>query len=135
MTSEVRARRVRWPALLFGLIVVLTSIAFVGCSEQGSAEQMSSPVAITTRSTTVSIENRAGQPLTDVKLIVVPFGKPEYSKSLVAMSVAERRDVPLGDLTNAEGTRFNAMLVRPKLVRVTATDPAGKQYEVELPWR
>jgi hypothetical protein len=49
-----------------GLLVVLTSMAFVGCSEQGRAEAMRSPVAITTRNTTVSIENRSGQPLTDV---------------------------------------------------------------------
>ena len=135
MNSGVHARRVRWSALLFGLLVVLTSIALVGCSEQGSAEQMSSPVAITTRNTTVSIENRAGQPLTNVRLAVIPFGRPEYSKSLLPINVAERRDVPIGELTNAEGTLFNAMLVRPKLVRVTATDPAGKQYEVEVPWR
>jgi hypothetical protein len=36
---------------------------------------MSSPVAITTSNTTASIENRAAQPLTDVKLTVIPFGR------------------------------------------------------------
>ena len=89
---------------------------------------MSSPVAITTRNTTASIENRAGQPLTDVKLTVIPFGRSDYSKSLLPINATERRDIPPGELTHPEGTAFNAMLVRPELVRVTASDRAGRQY-------
>lgn len=86
----------------------------------------------------ISIENRAEQPLTGVTLTVIPFGKSgasEYSKSLSGLRMMERRDVLLGDLASAEGTRFNVMLTRPRLVRVTATDAVGRQYDVEMPWR
>jgi hypothetical protein len=66
---------------------------------------------------------------------VIPFGRSDYSKPLLPINVSERRDVPFGELTSPEGTAFNAMLVRPKLVRVTAIDRAGTEYEVEVPWR
>jgi hypothetical protein len=121
--------------LLLGCLSVLASLFFVGCSERGSAEQLDSPVAITMKNTIISIENRAGQPLTGVTLTVVPFGQNGYSKSLANLNTAERRDVGIGELANAEGVRFNPVLTRPKLVRLTATDAVGKQYDVELPWR
>ena len=56
-------------------------------------------------------------------------------KSLLPINVTERRDIPVGKLTNPEGTAFNAMLVKSKLVRVTATDRAGTLYRVDVPWR
>lgn len=135
MTASVEFRRVRRSVLLFGVVTALASLALVGCSGQGSAGQLNSPLAISTRNAVVSVENRAGQPLSDVMLTVIPFGGPEYSKSLSAMNSTERRDVRLGELASRDGVRFNAMLIRPKLVRVTAIVPGGQQLDVELPWR
>lgn len=133
MTSFVGSPR-RRPAVLLAAAVVLGFLA-AGCAGQGSAEQMNAPVSIGTRNANLLIENRAGQPLNDVHLTIVPFGKNEYSKSLSTLGVDERREVPLTELTAADGSKFIPMLSRPKTVRVTAKDATGKQYDIELPWR
>ncbi|MBS1817059.1 MAG: hypothetical protein JSU08_03950 [Acidobacteria bacterium] len=129
--SDIPRRRsaVMIPAtLMLGLLMA-------GCAGQGSAEQMNALVAVSSKNANLVVENRAGQPLSDVRVTVVPFGKNEYSKSLAALSTGERREVPLSDMTAADGTKFIAMLNRPKSVRVSAKDASGKQYDVELPWR
>ncbi|MGC4083659.1 MAG: hypothetical protein QM736_16510 [Vicinamibacterales bacterium] len=116
-------------------VALLLMLFAVGCAGQGSAEQMNAPVSIGTKNTSLLIENRAGQTLSDVHLTVVPFGKNEYSKALSTLGVDERREVPLSDLTAADGSKFIPMLSKPKTVRVTAKDATGKQYDIELPWR
>lgn len=134
MHPGVHSRRAR--RLLTATLALVAPLVLVGCSEQGSAEQLDSPVAVTLRNASVLIENRAEQPLDNITLTVMPYGKNgAFSKALNRMERAERREVALADLSTADGTRFNPMLVRPRDVRVTATDTAGKQYEVELPWK
>jgi hypothetical protein len=122
--------------LLSATLALVAPLVLVGCSEQGSAEQLDSPVAVTMRNAIVLLENRAEQPLDNITLTVTPYGKNgAFSKALTRLERAERREVALADLTTADGTKFNPMLIRPRQVRVTATDAAGKQYEVELPWK
>lgn len=116
-------------------LVTLASLALIACSEQGSAEQLDAPVTLTTRGTQVSIANRSGQPLTGVVLTVVPFGQSSYSKPLGSLEAAEQRNVPLAELKADNGSTFNPMLVRPRLVKLTASDSSGRQYDVEMPWR
>jgi hypothetical protein len=134
MHPGVHSRRAR--RLLSATLALVAPLVLVGCSEQGSAEQLDSPVAVTMRNAIVLLENRAEQPLDNITLTVTPYGKNgAFSKALTRMERAERREVALADLTTADGTKFNPMLIRPRQVRVTATDAAGKQYEVELPWK
>lgn len=134
MHPGVHSRRAR--RLLSVTLALVAPLVLVGCSEQGSAEQLDSPVAVTMRNAIVLLENRAEQPLDNITLTVTPYGKNgAFSKALTRMERAERREVALTDLSTADGTRFNPMLIRPRQVRVTATDAAGKQYEVELPWK
>lgn len=134
MHPGVHSRRAR--RLLSATLALVAPLVLVGCSEQGSAEQLDSPVAVTMRNAIVLLENRAEQPLDNITLTVTPYGKNgAFSKALTRMERAERREVALADLTTADGTKFNPMLIRPRQIRLTATDAAGKQYEVELPWK
>lgn len=134
MHPGVHSRRAR--RLLSATLTLVAPLVLVGCSEQGSAEQLDSPVAVTMRNAIVLLENRAEQPLDNITLTVTPYGKNgAFSKALTRMERAERREVALADLTTADGTKFNPMLIRPRQIRLTATDAAGKQYEVELPWK
>ena len=134
MTSLAGSPR-RRSAVVIPVALVLVLFG-AGCADQGSAEQMNAPVSIGTRNMNLLIENRAGQPLTDVHLAVVPFGKKnEYSKTLPTLGVAERLEVPLSDLAAADGSKFIPMLSRPKTIRLTAKDASGRQYDIELPWR
>lgn len=130
-------RRVRSSPLRLAAFALLTlaPIALTACSERGSAEQTNSPVTITPRGTQVSIANMSGQPLSGVVLTVVPFGQSPYSKPLGSLEMAEQKNVGLAELKAENGSTFNPMLVRPKLVKLTATDPTGRQYDVEMPWR
>ena len=134
MHPGVHSRRAR--RLLSATLALVAPLVLVGCSEQGSAEQLDSPVAVTMRNAIVLLENRAEQPLDNITLTVTPYGKNgAFSKALTRMERAERREVALADLTTADGTKFNPMLIRPRQIRLTASDAAGKQYEVELPWK
>lgn len=134
MHPGVHSRRAR--RLLSATLALVAPLVLVGCSEQGSAEQLDSPVAVTMRNAIVLLENRAEQPLDNITLTVTPYGKNgAFSKALTRMERAERREVALADLTTADGTKFNPMLIRPRQIRLTTTDAAGKQYEVELPWK
>jgi len=47
----------------------------------------------------------------------------------------ERREVSLTEFSAADGTKFNAMFNKPKVVRVKAHDVSGKTYDVGVPWR
>lgn len=136
MNPGVHFRRAHRSLFLSGLAAVVAPLVLVGCSEQGSAEQLDSPVAITTRNAVVLLQNRTEQPLDNVTLSVTPYGRnATFSKALPRLERAERREVSLGDLSTSDGTRFNPMFNRPRQLRLTATDTAGKQYDVELPWK
>lgn len=133
MTSFAGTPRRR--SLVWFTAAILLGLLAAGCPGQGSAEQANAPVLIGTKNANLLIENRAGEPLSDVRLTVVPFGKNEYSKMLPALAVAARREVPLSDLAAADGTKFIPMLSRPKTGRVSATAASGTKYDIELPWR
>ena len=138
MRTPLRPRRgVGRSAFALAGTIVLASIVSAGCSEQGSAEQLNanSPVAITTHQTVVRVQNKAGLPLMDIKLTVVPYGNTEFSRLLSRMENMESREIGLNELASRDGTVFNLRLSKPKLVRLSATDATGKHYDVEVPWR
>ena len=135
MTIDLRAHRGRRWILIVGAVVCASALT-AGCSESGSAEQLNanSPVLITTQASAVVIQNKAGMPLTDIKVTVVAFGK-EYSSSVGRLESEEGRRVSLAVLSSADRATFNPAFARPKLVRVQATDAAGKSFEVETSWK
>jgi hypothetical protein len=116
--------------------VVAVAVLASACSEQGSAAEQdaNAPIRINVAQTFIGIENRAGLPLTDVRLVVEVYGGTEYVHLVPRVENAERRDVMLNALASRDGTPFRRSFVRPKAVRVTASDPVGRRYEVERPW-
>lgn len=137
--TTVRSRSRRWsPLAAAGLfLLVITSAVTLGCSGSGSAAQLdeNSPIGITTRNTLVSLQNRAGMPLSNVRLTVTAYGNVNFTRTLSRLENAESKDVGLNELSSQDGTVFNPRLSRPKLIKVTATDSVGKQIEVEMPWK
>jgi hypothetical protein len=135
MTTVIsRERRV---SLLIAAGLVLLATATAGCSGQGSAAQLdeNSPIGITTRATFITVENRAGMPLDNIKLTVVPYGNVPFMKSLPRIENAATREVALNELSSQDGTTFNPRLSKPKLIRLSATDSLGKRYDIEMPWQ
>ncbi len=133
--------RVRFPRPSVSSTISLTtlllgaSLAATGCSQQGSAEQLNAPIGVSTRNTTVTVENRSGGELSNVKLTVVAFGNTEYSKPIGALGTAESRNASLGELTSQDGSTFSVTFTRPKSVKLTALDASGKAVTVETPWK
>lgn len=132
MTVYLRAVR-RRPLTLAALGAALSLT--LGCAEQGSAQSADAPVWIEQHQTFITVENRAGLPLVDVKLAVMPYSRTEFTKFLNRLENGERRDVMMTELSSRDGTTFSPRLVKSKSVRVTAGDIVGKQYEVEVPWQ
>jgi hypothetical protein len=108
-----------------------------GCAGQGSAggAGADSPVLLEISQGAVTFQNKSGQPLTDVTLVIVPYGPGEFTRLLSRVENTGRRQVPLTEFRGRDGTPFNSRVVRAKAVRVRAQDMSGKNYELEVPWR
>jgi len=137
MTTHFRfCRGVGRSPLVLAAVIAVASIASAGCSEQGSAQMPAdSPIVLSTQQIMITVQNKAGLPLNNAKLTVVAFGNTEFSKTFSRIENSETREVLLSDLSSRDGTPYNARLSKPKTVRLTGTDPTGKEYTVELPWK
>jgi hypothetical protein len=135
MTTRLSCGGQRHALLALAVTLIAGSVPLLGCSQQGSAEQLNAPVGITTRQTTIAIQNRAGVPLSNVRLTVVAFGNTEFTRALGGFEKEESREVNLSQLSSKDGTAFNAMLSKPKLVRFNAVDADGKPVDVEVAWK
>ena len=112
-------------------------LALSACSRDREVVQASddAPIRVETTQLFVTIENRAGGALLDISVAILPVGFPPFTRLISRLENAEKRDLSLSDFTSRDGTTFNLRLVRPKTVRVTATDLTNKKYEVEVPWK
>jgi hypothetical protein len=130
MTDHARGVRVA-----FGLTVAC-ALWLGGCAEQGSAERLpqDSPVLVETSQTSIKMENRAGLALTDVVIVIVPFGPLEFSSRISRLEPSGKRDIPLNTFRSRDGTSFNPRFHKPKSVRISGRDTAGKPYEIDVPW-
>ena len=101
----------------------------------GSAGNSSAAIAVETSSLFVTVENRAGQPLEDVKITLKPPSGVLFTTSIWRLETGAKRDLPLSDFRSSDGTGFSLRLQRPKQVLVTAADLVGKKYEITVPWK
>jgi hypothetical protein len=120
-------------AVVCGVVVAGVS----ACSGGGQTPQAAdAAIVVQTSQMFVTIENRAGLPLTDVDVAILPVGNPTpYNKFVGRLENGQKRDLSLGDFAGRDGTTFSLRLVRPKTVRVKAKDMVGKVYDVAVPWQ
>jgi hypothetical protein len=84
----------------------------------------------------MTVQNNAGLALNDVTIAIVPYGgQTEFSKFVGRLDSQEKRDVMLADFRGRDGTPFQRGIVKPKTVRIVASDLTGKKYEIEYPWK
>lgn len=138
MVTRVNDRRAfrRLAAVAFAGALAFTSTFVTGCAGQGSAQQANdeSPVLIEVHSTFITLQNRAGLPLTEITVAVVPYSRTEFTKFIARLESGEKKDVMMSELSSRDGTAFSPRVVKAKTVRVKGVDVVGKQYEVEVPW-
>ena len=123
-------------SVFFVLGALVTGATLSGCS-QGSVSQ-AGPAFINLQmgSLYLSVENRAGRPLLDVRVAIKPVGAAsEFTKTIYRLEGSEKRDLSLGEFSENDGTTFNLRVVRPKEVDVTATDQLGTKYHMTTPWK
>jgi hypothetical protein len=137
VTTRFRSRHDPLARLIIACALGAAPLLAAACSEQGSAQQIDAdaPVTIEIHQTLISLKNKAGLPLMDVKLTVVPYSRTEFTRSFARMENSESREVMLSDLSSRDGTPFNPRVVKAKLVKLSATDAVGKHYDLEMPWK
>lgn len=118
------------------VVGALAAVVMVGCAGGGIAAPIDSPVTIETSQMYLTVRNVAGVPLTDVMIAIKPTGvQPEYQMRLRRLDNAQERNLPLVEFRGVDGTPLTLRIVRPRSVRITATDVRGTEYDVELPWQ
>ena len=138
MATRFRSiRRCRSLRLVQALAIGVVPVMAAGCSEQGSAEQMENmPVTVETSQMFATIRNNAGLPLTDVPMAILPIGRQtEFTKFFGRPENSEKRDISLGTFSGRDGTPFSLRVIKPKSIRIKATDLNGKAYDFEIPWK
>jgi hypothetical protein len=107
------------------------------CSSAGGPppQAADAPIRVQTSDLFLTVENKAGLPLTDVDVAIVPAGSPTaFNKFVGRMENGEKRNLSLGEFAGRDGTTFSLRVVRPRSVRVKAKDMVGKTYDLEAPW-
>ena len=83
----------------------------------------------------VSVENRVGRPLLNVRVTVetVDTGTP-FVLVLPTMDTGEKRDLRSEELRREDGALLDPGSVHPRQVKVTARDTLANSYDVTIPW-
>ena len=128
------------------IVAVVLSIGWLaaGCSgasgpretgAAGSSGANPDSVAIVQTSSYLTIENRAGLPLVDVRITVKATNGLTFSTVISRLETGAKRDVSFGDLRSGDGTTFSPQWQRPKEIVVATTDFVGKKYDLTVPWK
>ena len=117
-----------------GVLVLVIVAACGGMMPVSSPEN--APLRVETSQMFITVENRSGLALRDVKIEIVPTSRStEFSILLPRLENAEKRDFPLGNFRGRDGTPFNRLVVKPKAVKVSGSDINNKIVSVEVPWK
>jgi hypothetical protein len=134
VSAPARCRTLAIAGLVTGLIV--EAVACGGGGTSSSAAGGPALIEVEISQIFMTVTNRAGRALTDVRVSIVPVGGATLFTARVGrMEQGEKRDLSLGQFQGRDGTPFDLRAVRPKAVRVSGTDLDGKTVEVEKPWR
>jgi len=101
----------------------------------GSSGANSAVIAIERTSSYLTIENRAGLPLVDVRLVLKAANGLTFSTVISRLEASAKRDIPFGELRSPDGTTFSPQWQRAREIAVTATDFVGKKYKLTVPWK
>jgi hypothetical protein len=94
------------------------------------------PAIVVVRSeSAVTIENRVGRPLLNVRITVEPVesGTP-FILVLPTMDTREKRDLRFEEFRNEDGALLDPTSVRRGQIRVTARDTLANIHNVTIPW-
>jgi hypothetical protein len=121
----------------FLIIVAVTALAALpaGCGGGAPVGDVDK-IDIVQSTFDVSVTNKSGRALFEVKAEIVPTGPSSHYTSLIArMENGERRVIAHNLFSDRDGVPFSARNVRASKICVTAKDMDGKELHVEVPWK
>ena len=98
--------------MLAGAMIGLTVSACSGTQE--ATQQGNGPIRIQTSQFAVTLENKAGLPLVDLEVAILPAGGVPYTHLVRRLENAEKRDFALTDFAGRDGTTFNLRVAQPR---------------------
>lgn len=125
-----------WRPTLVVVGVLLAASVCGGCagSTTGAVTQ-SSELEVQVSQLFVTVANRGGRALLDVRVDLHPVGGATvFTTTYPRMDPGQKSNFSLGSLRGRDGTPLNLRVVKPKMVVVTAKDSDGKTYETQVPW-
>ncbi len=118
------------------VLTVMLVVLLGSCARSGPEVDENAPLTVETSSMWVTVGNRAGMPVTDMTIEIIPMGGATvYSTNYYRLEDDNEHNFPLNEFRGRDGTPFNLRVVRPKAVRVTCKGVDGKPRSVEVPWR
>lgn len=123
--------------LMIGILAIVPlTFGGVACGKTtGGTNAADQLIGIATSQMFVTIENRAGLALMDIKVSIVPVGRATiFAATWTRMEANEKHDFSLGAFRGQDGTPLNLRIHRPQSVVVTATDINQKPYKIESSW-
>jgi hypothetical protein len=113
----------------------LSGTLLVAACGGAAADDPNAPVGITVSQTYLTIANRSGSAFAGGQIELVPSGVlAPFRMQMPRIESGANRDVQLDQFAGVGGARFRRGVTRIKLVRITATDMAGKTYKQEVPF-
>ncbi|RPJ85132.1 MAG: hypothetical protein EHM13_02010 [Acidobacteria bacterium] len=108
----------------------------VSCSGGGTGSGADAEITVETSSMWVTVGNKAGMPVTDMTVEIVPVGGATvYSTTYYRLEDGNTHDFPVNGFRGRDGTPFDLRVAKPKSVRVSCKGVDGKPRTVETPWR
>ena len=130
MTMQSRILSVSISAIIFAM-----ALTTAGCGGSSENTSLGGPIEIEVSQLFITITNKSGMAITDIKLEVIPTGgQTSYGATHYRLENSEKKDFSLGDLRGSDGMNLNLRVHKPDRVRVTATDIDSTAYDIEIPW-
>ena len=114
-------------------VIALSAAACEGDKESLEAAA-NAPIGIETSQLFVTVENKSGGPLMDLRIAVQTPGAP-YTYLVTRLEHGQKKEVPLNAFSSRDGTSLSLRMVRPRSVRVEGTDMMNKKHEAQVPWK
>ena len=132
MKKCIGVHKIAAAAVTLGIMVVVTACG----SGRDYDSPTGGPIEIERSQLNISVSNRSGAGLNDVKLEVFPVGRQMvFSATIYRLESEATNRFSLGELRGSDGTPFNQRVHRPESIRVTARGTGGDDaYEIEVAW-
>lgn len=122
-------------------VALLGALLLSACPGPGVREAIgtgaeATPVVIHTSESAVTVENRAGRPLLNVRVAIGATEAPApFVRIIPSMDVGQTMTLPLTDFRTEQGVAFDLTAAAPTQVTVRARDTLMNSYEVTVPWQ